>query len=186
MGFHHRDAITFGVDLSKHNEEEYFSAVRMALDEFEAFSGLTVEIAAHPGAAPRSLDRFYGGRRVRHDETAEAIAQSQVVLVMNATTAAGLAVALNRPMMVLQSNTFQVEVLEQTKKLASLLKLPLIDLDKKGRDWTIPEIDEKAYESYFHQYVKRPGTPELPFWEVVANSIEKRLSSRGGPARNLG
>lgn len=171
MGFSHPDARSLKISIEGYSEDKFFSRVRMALDEFEARSGLKVEIAAHPRAEPGSLDACYGGRKVRHLETAEAIAHSQVVLVTNATTAVGLAVTLNRPIVVLQSTAFHFLVLIQTGNLAGLLRLPIIDLDAENRDWSIPDIDKNAYDAYVRQYVKRPGTPEVPFWDVVARAI---------------
>jgi hypothetical protein len=175
MGFRHPDALTLGLDISGLDEEAYFAGVRTALDEFEEHSGLTAEIAAHPRAQPGSLDALYGGRKVRYLETPEAIAQSQVVLVMNASTAVGLAVALNRPMIVLQSSVFFIKDVKKNTLLAGLLRLPIVDLDLELRDWAIPVIDEGAYESYLRLYVKRADTPELPFWDVVADSIQTTI-----------
>jgi hypothetical protein len=32
-------------------------------------------------------------------------------------------------------------------------------------------VDDAAYERYVHHYIKRDGTPEEPFWSVVASDI---------------
>jgi len=172
MGFGHPDGLIFSVDFTGLDEESYFRAVRNALDEFEKVSGLVVEIAAHPRAEPGSLDRKYGSRIVRHLETAEAISDSRAVIVMNATTSVGLAVALQRPMIVIQSKTFQAGVINETDFLAGLLGLPVVNLESSVRDWCIPTIDSKKYESYLQKYVKKPDTPEIPFWEVVADAVQ--------------
>jgi hypothetical protein len=183
MGFSHPDTTAQGLNPLGLDDGEYYDTVRKALDEFEIESGLAVEVAAHPRAQPGSLDPFYGGRRVLYGQGAEAIAQSDVVLLMNATTAVGLCVAFNRPMIVLQSSKFLKNTVQKTTRLATILSLPIVDLDRAPHDWSIPEISAKAYATYLHQYVKRPGTPESLFWEVVATTIENRLCRSAGSGR---
>jgi len=171
MGFSHPDLRIFGVDLSELDEDRYFEVVREALGDFEAASHMYVEIAAHPRAETGSLDRHYGGRRVLHNQTVECIAQSNVILVMNPSMAVGIGVALSKPMIVMQSAAFQDETTHETSQLAKLLNLPIINLDIYPRNWELPEVDPVAYQEFFRRYLKRPGTPELPFGQVVANSI---------------
>jgi hypothetical protein len=172
MGFSHPDIFTLGMKLSTNDEDSYFRAIRKAFDEFELESGLTVEIAGHPRAKVGSLERHYGGRRVRYQETAEAIAEASIILLSHASTAVGIAVALHCPLMVLHSKTFPREQMESTRILSRLLHVPIVDLECELKDWSIPIIDDLAYASYMLKYVKKTETPELPFWEIVADELK--------------
>lgn len=181
MGFHHPDAATLGVDLPRLDEEAFFATVREALDSYEGHSGLTVEVAAHPRAIPGSLDAYYGGRHVRYGETPEALASAKVVIITNATTAVGLAVALERPMIALVADTFWSVIADEVKALSALLSIPVVDLDRDVPQWPQLEVDAIAYGDYMRRYVKIPGTLEAPFWDVVAGHIQVSRESRVQP-----
>jgi len=172
MGFHHPDAQTLGIKLPQLDEGAFFASIRHALDSYEEHSGLTVEVAAHPRALPGSLDQYYGNRLVRYGETPDAIAGAKVVIVINATTAVGLAVALNRPMIALVGNTFWSVITNQVETLSELLLIPVVDIDPVTPQWPELSINLLEYEDYMRKYVKIPGTIEERFWKVVTSHIQ--------------
>jgi len=131
-----------------------------------------VEVAAHPRALPGSLDQYYGDRLVRYGETPAAIAGAKVVIILNATTAVGLAVALNRPMISLVGSTFWSVITNQVKTLSELLSIPVVDIDPAIPQWPKLSINAAKYEDYMRKYVKIPGTTEDPFWKVVTSHIQ--------------
>ncbi len=66
------------------------------------------------------------------------------------------------------------------RAFAQALATPLIDLDAPELPPITLDVDEEVYARYVEQYIKRPGTPEKPFWSVVASDIisdSKNLSS---------
>ena len=38
----------------------------------------------------------------------------------------------------------------------------------------ILEIDHAAYNRFITDYIKLPESPDLPFWEIVLNTVERR------------
>jgi hypothetical protein len=54
---------------------------------------------------------------------------------------------------------------------AQALDMPLIDLDAPELPPLTLDVNEEAYAQYVQKYVKRQGTPEEPFWSVVASEI---------------
>jgi len=173
MAFYHPDGeLHYGelladVDLALLNSK-FYGAVCRALDQFEADTGLHVEIAAHPRSAPGSADQFFNGRKVRYGMSIDLVSKSHVVIQSFNSTISGVAVVQERPIIILKSTSFD-EV--EGKALSKELKVPLVNIDAEDLKFQIPEIDKKAYALYKERYVKRANSIELPFWEVVARDL---------------
>jgi hypothetical protein len=167
MGFHHPDLYIQGIDVSQYDETRYFEAVRDFLTTLESKSGLSVIIAAHPAAEPGSLDSLYGHRQVLHGHTAEVVAESRLVLLMNASAATNFAVAFRKPIAVLHSKFFRPEPMVQTRALADILDLVVLCIDDTPT--CLPEflVNESAYKNYEETFLKRPGTNGGYFWDVA-------------------
>ena len=67
-----------------------------------------------------------------------------------------------------------------TKAFAQTLDAPLIDLDAPELPTISLDVNEVAYAQYVQKYIKRPGTPEEPFWSVVASDIISGAKPPGG------
>ncbi len=171
MGISHPDWIAMGIEMSGYSDEKFFSTVRRGLTQFEIDTGLEVVIAAHPRAAPGSLDQYYVGRKVVHGRSIELVAACQVVLLPMAETLIGMAVVFDRPIIIFKSVNFLPIVLKYSTTCAGELKVPLVDIDAEDLKFEIPEIDQKAYALYKERYVKRADSIDLPFWEVVARDL---------------
>ena len=176
MAFSHPDfESSYGVvladlDLPLLNSGSY-EAVCRALDQFEADTGLQIEIAAHPRAEPGSLDHFFNGRNVRHGMSVDLLSKCHVMIQPSSSTITGLAVALERPIIILKSTSFELLCQVAGQALSKELKVPLVDIDAEDLKFEIPEIDKQAYALYKKRYVKRANSIDLPFWEVVARDL---------------
>ena len=176
MAFSHPDfESTYGVvladlDLPLLNAASYGTVCR-ALDQFEADTGLQIEIAAHPRAAPGSLEQFFNGRNVRYGMSLDLLTKSRVMVQPYSSTITGAAVVLGIPVINLKSASFEPMYLKAAEALSKELKVPLVDIDAEDLKFEIPEIDKKAYALYKERYVKRANSIDLPFWEVVARDL---------------
>ena len=151
--------------------EAYSEIVCRALDEIEKRFDSEVVIAVHPRATLGVMDKLYGGRTLIYGQITELIAGSTVVIVAEGSSAIGLAALFRRPLALLSSGKFDSYVQGMNRAYAQALDTPLIDLDAPDLPTLTFVVKEEAYAQYVQRYIKRPGTPDKPFWSVVASEI---------------
>jgi len=171
MGPLHPDFETLNESLQGQNAAYYFRALRTWLDRAEAEIGAKLTIAAHPRAAPGTLEEHYGHRRILYGKTASAVARSQLVILTSATTSAGMAVAMSKPIVGIRIPGAGYSIHSQLEELAGILKFRLLHADESLAPLVAAEISETAYSAYMSNYVKHDGTPDRPFWENVAEDL---------------
>lgn len=171
MGPLHPDYRTFGLNPWTIEAQDYFAIVCGRLDQIESAMGSRVEVAAHPRAQPGSLDRLYGGRTVHYGRTAWAIGRARLVILTNTSTAVGMAVAMGRPALMIDGDFIPAAIREANRRLATSLGLEVITPDGRVLSWNDVRVEDAKYAWYMAEYVKRPGTPELPFWTVAADAL---------------
>jgi hypothetical protein len=168
MGPLHPDYASLQESTDGLSEIEYFQELRSFLDAFERVTKSRVQIAAHPRAMRGLLEERYGGRTIHYGQTIRLVALADVVVLTLASTAVGAAVAFAKPIIGVELASVDVPNQVRMKALASLLGFPLYTADFDFM--SVPDLafDRSAYAHYMTSYVKRPGTPELQFWEAVA------------------
>lgn len=176
MGPSHPDFVTFGTSYWSVGSDEYFKSLCVSLAMLEASLGMRIEIAAHPRAAPESLDPFYLGHRVRYGDTARAVAESSFVVAANATTSLGIAVALDKPLLLLCDPDWPSLVKQGITKFADMTNAQVWKItDPPPR--TVGALAKADREHFLREFVKDPACPDRPFWEMVADEITGRRSS---------
>jgi hypothetical protein len=160
--------------------ESYSEIICRALDEIEERLGTEVAIAVHPRASFGVMEPWYGGRTLIYGQIAELIADATVVIGAEGSTAFGLAAIFRRPLMLLGSGRSDSYIQGVNKAYAQTLDTPLIDLDAPELPPLTLDVNEEAYAHYVQEYVKRQGTPEEPFWSVVASEIVSGAVSTDG------
>jgi len=151
--------------------QAYSEIICRGLDEIEKRLGTEVVVAAHPRAAPGVMEPWYGGRPLIYGKTTELIADSIAVISAEGSTAIGLAAVLQRPLVLLSSARFESFIQDGNRALSLAFGIPLVNLDLPDLPPFTLTIDVQAYAQYVQKYIKRLGTPEEPFWSVVASEI---------------
>lgn len=151
--------------------EDYSAVVRRHISAVQGQSGLPVVIAAHPRAKPGSLQEWYGDLEIAHGRTAELIAQSRLVIAASPSTALGIAAVTRRPISLVSGLTLPRETDLYFESFARQLKLPKQSRVIPDGSWIVPGVNTKAYSRYVAQFMKLPGTPRKPFWEVVGDDL---------------
>ena len=170
MGPLHPDFAVLGIDVEV-GAAEWFAAINAGLNVIEDSTGERVVVAAHPRAQAGSMDQWYHGRKVEYGDTESLIRNSSSVLISDPTTSIGMIAWHRRPATVLRGRRLFDSHLIELDQYASLLNFEVVDLDSIPPSWQPPSVDEAAYASFVTSYVKRPGTPMLPFWDVVASDL---------------
>jgi len=171
MGPLHPDFVAEGreseIDLST-----YSKMVNSFISKFQLETGQKIIIAAHPRSDLEISKKLYGAAEVFFHKTPELVSRSSAVVSIDGSTAISFAVMWRKPLIILNSTLFDSQSRKFNKLFSSLLGAIEIDLDS---DYLIPKIkgvDNQLYEQYQHSYIKKPGTPNNLFWEIVTEDIK--------------
>ena len=159
------------------SSQEYFAELRLNLDEIELLAGCSVEVAAHPRARPGALEERYNYRRIHYGETVKLIEQSSLVLLTGASTVAGIAVALKKPMMMIQLDGLNDTRKARRDALVDFLHLVVFPDQCREAKWTWPSVKASAYGEYMERFVKSASSPRDNFWQVVIDSVEEKATA---------
>lgn len=172
----HPDFFITGYTPLEMNADKYYEGLNRFFDFIEQNAKLPVIVAAHPRARYDQRPDYFRGRRVVQFKTSELVAGAEFVIA-HETRSINFAVMFRKPVIFLTSDEIEEKTVYGSyirNFAATLGKKPLnvdgrieCDLDKEL------VIDEERYREYFENYIKIPGTPEKPYWEVVADKIEQ-------------
>ena len=139
-----------------------------------------VVIASHPKVNYGKIPDCFEGRKVVYKQTHRLVKDSKFVIA-GCSTAINFAVIYKKPIILLTIKPSRQNVLDlQTKTLASELgKIPIYCAGKKSVDWGRElTVNEELYSQYLATYIRKPGSPEKPIWEIFADYVENlNLSS---------
>ena len=167
--------------------EVYFSALRKFFDELEKTLGMPVIIAAHPRANYSDGNDYFGGRKLICGQTLPLVCQSSLVLTHH-STAVNIAVMARRPVLVLTSKQLEATEGATINLIAKNLGTRPVNIDCPYPGWPgwnehLLEFDNAAYTAYFNKYIKEPGSPNLPFWQILEqNWLQADLNSPSAQA----
>lgn len=170
MGPEHPDFLVQGWNLAS-SAAGWFSSVRAAFDHIETALQLPVAIAPHPRTSRNQALKWYGEREVLSRLTAQSIRDSEFVLVTDPTTSLGMVAALQRPCLGLRAPLIHARSHAEFQVYTDSLGIPVIDHDSVPQTLARPLPDINRQARFVEDYVKRAGTPDQDFWEVVASRI---------------
>ncbi|EME69323.1 hypothetical protein H261_13945 [Paramagnetospirillum caucaseum] len=152
----------------------YYARLREIFDRIEAELGLEVVIAACPRAEYDDKPGLFGTRTVLKHATARLVAQSRLVLA-HRSTAIAFAIIFGKPVMQVAHRT-SYEAPEQKPyfdSFAAILGQPIRFIDDPASvDLSgALDFDRGRYGQYMRDYVKRPGSPERPYWSIVLDAM---------------
>lgn len=156
--------------------EEYYSLMRNFFEYMEASFNIQIIVAAHPRSDYEGHPEYFGPRPVIKGKTAELVRKARFVLLHNSTSI-NFAVLYKKPMIFLTADKIEGSRIEDPsikwlasffgKKAHNLDESPDIDL---GQELC---IDENAYSLYKNNYIKKDGSEEKPFWQIVADRFRQ-------------
>ncbi len=157
--------------------DKYFPAVCNCLGKISAALNVEVRIAAHPRASYRDRAvEYFKDYPIEYGRTAMLIRDCQFV-VCHDSTAIQLAVLFGKPAIFVTTDelapVYEGRCIE---KAAFELGKTVINLDRglEGVDWQGEiRVDAGKYAEYRNKYIKADGSPEMPFWEIVIEHIER-------------
>jgi len=158
---------------------KYYPLLCDFFDYLEQKLSTHIVIAAHPRSHYEDRPDFFGGRPVIRGRTAELVKQSGFVLLHN-TVAINYAVLFKKPMIFTTTDEINRSFSHPSAEgpsvdwLASFFGKKAHNLNNKIEIDIEKELilNEKAYHAYRNAYIKKDGSEELPFWQIVANGIK--------------
>lgn len=171
----HPDYINMGVSAPA-TPKEYYPLLCKLFDFIESESGVHIVIAAHPRSDYERHPDYFGERPVIRGKTVELVRKSRFVIA-HSSTSINFAVLFHKPIIFITSNKLQQSFMgPQIEQMASQLGKETINIDNLPAkvNWEKElSINEDAYMNYKHYYIKKTGSDELPFWQILANLIKK-------------
>lgn len=157
--------------------EEYYSVLCRFFDSVEAEMRCSVIIAAHPRAQYDKLPDYFNGRKVVRGKTCELVKGCRFSITQQSSSV-NYAVLFQKPVLFVTWDSFNLVpfLARPLNILASWLNKTPINLSYViNIDWSKElKVDEEAYSNYSYHYIKIPGTPQLPLWQVVADHLKSR------------
>jgi len=156
--------------------ERYYPSLCRFFSRVEKETGFKVVVAAHPRSMYERHQDYFEGRLLIRGKTKELIRDSEFVL-MHYSTSINFAILYNKPVLFfvtrdLEQNRVELKFI---KAYSSALNKRYINIDESySVNWDEElKIDKRTYADYKERYIKRRGTEEEPFWQIVVNEIKK-------------
>lgn len=155
------------------NPRKYYKDLNHLFSLFEKTFNMPVEIALHPRSRYKGNTKLFFGRPLHRGNTIELVASAQVVFG-HFSTSVNFPILFNKPLILLTSTDINKSWFgPQTINMAnSLGKVPVFSDRATVEDLRREiEINRPAYKEYINNYIKAPGSPNRPFWEIVAEEF---------------
>lgn len=162
-----------GVKTFISNPGEYYRLLCSFFKFLEDKHGLHIVIASHPRAHYEKHEDYFQGRPVIKWQTARLIRNSAFA-ICHASTSLNYAVLFRKPMIFV--TTDKLDISQEGvwihniasffhKRVYNLNKIEDIDLEGELR------VDQSLYDTYRNDYIKKSGSEEFAFWQIVAKKI---------------
>ena len=158
--------------------DAYYAGLQRLFGRLEDELDLRVVIAAHPRADYSDMTGVFGDREVIFGETIGLVDQCRLAMTFT-SLAINFAILFRKPMLILGDQSVYTNpinrrwidpMVEETgAPMVFLEDVPDMDLSR------ILTINEGLYDRYMTEYLKRPGTPERPLWDIVLDDIEESI-----------
>ncbi len=170
---HQLDALALNI-RREGNVEVFYSNLNKLFDLIENDLDLSVEIAAHPRSTYNDKNNPFGKRPIYKFETARAVKESKLVIA-DQSTSVNYAVLFNKPIIFVISNEMRKDVKNSVYAFANSLGKNIINIDNiEPIDWdTELKINQECYITYRNNYIKTDKSPNLPFWQIVADRLKE-------------
>ena len=161
--------------IRKLDPEKYYELLNDFFDVVEGELGLKVIIAAHPISRYGEHPDYFNGRKWYRGKTAELVNQSRLVIAHNSTSLS-FASLFNKPVIFVtdqdQDKIFQIG--PSIKRAAKLYGKKPVFLDNVTMvNWHDEmRINKGLYEKYVEDYIKTKNSPDIPFWQIVADRLK--------------
>jgi len=157
--------------------KRYYELLNNFFAQVEKEYKVEVVIAAHPRSDYKIRPDCFMGRKCVKGETIKLVRESKVVLSQDSLSV-GYANLFNKPIIFFNQPTpilpeVFASVISATAQLHGK-KMHYIDNGAYSIDWqTELEVSRGHYENYRRLFLKTPGSPDIPFWQIFINALRR-------------
>ena len=161
-------------DTPKIDTEQYYGDLRTFFDQIESITHNKVVIAAHPKANYRKKGYIFGNREIVHGfNSAELISQCKLV-IMHYSIALNFAVLFRKPIIFMISDLLiKINKGPGINNLANWFGVTPVKIDDKHKKIELPKVDDKLYDTFISDFIKKPGTKDALSWQQVVDHIKE-------------
>jgi hypothetical protein len=151
----------------------YYNGMDRVFRVIESELKMPVIIAAHPKSKYDTHPDYYHGRKIEYGKTIDLVAAAKLVLT-HASTSVNFPVMFRKPLLFLTSDALakayegpyiEAFAAQFGKRPINVDHFSTIDFKNEMI------VHEPYYAAYMKNYVKRPDTPEKPFWDIFADAV---------------
>ena len=169
----HPDWKYYGMEFPM-NADVYYGLLDKLFSKIEKELKMEVVIAAHPRSNYKEGDDYFKGRRCARDRSCALVRESRLV-ISHASTSITFAVLFHKPLLFVTAR--QIDKCWEGPLIRSIAqwfeKEPIFMDDDATLDWQREmRVNREHYDNYRRNYIKRDSSPELPFWQIVADRLK--------------
>ena len=160
--------------------DKYYPKLVTLFEYLESRFDLPVVVAAHPRSSYEAHPDYFGERKITRGHTVELIRDSACV-ILSASTSLNFAVLYGKPILFVTTDEIRQNYLPLglVENLSRALEKSPVNLDEDlapdlTRELT---VDTEAYREYSATYIKRPGTPAINSWAILAGYLNCQARS---------
>jgi len=154
--------------------DKYYPMLNKLFKLVEDRLKLKVIIAAHPHSRYEDHPDCFEGRKWFRRETVRLVKESKLVLA-HSSTALNFANLFHKPVIFLTSSELDKSWQGSFIRAMSgwFAKKPIFMDKPDAIDWQHELITSKShYRDYHRAYIKKDGSRDLPFWQIVADALK--------------
>lgn len=156
------------------NADNYYKGLNQFFFEIEKKMGIHIIIAAHPSSRYDLKPECFPGFEIQKGRTLELVKGAKFVLA-HSSTSVNFAVLYHKPIVFLTSDA--INAIPQGRLIlhfAKQFKKEPVNVDRIADIDLFSEIkiDESSYHRYYSNYIKASGSPDKPFWDIVADHLQ--------------
>jgi hypothetical protein len=173
---YHPDFLLFP-EANRIAADQYYADLRKYFSYVESLTGYKVIIAAHPKANYEGKKHLFDGREISCNFNSSELISNASLVLLHFSTAINLAVLFRKPMVFITSDMLNKSSGLYINKLAKSVGLLPVNINDefKDKDVDLNSLDEVKYKNYISNYVKKPGTKEILFWQQVSDYVTDNI-----------
>lgn len=151
--------------------EKWFTFVRQQIALIERQLGESVVVALHPRGTAEEMHRWYRPYPLSTERIQNLIANAELVVAAEPSTALGLCALYDTPLWLLDAPELYPDHKLQMESYSRTLGVPCerINGSVMRASGHLPPEDRVKF---LREYVVAPGSQGRPFWEIVAEDIQ--------------
>lgn len=168
----HPELLFLGVVWAR--ADEYYPLLCKLFDYLEEKLASNVVIAAHPRSHYENQPDFFQGRKVVRGQSSELVKNAKLV-ILHGSASAYFPALYRKPMLfVMTDGLLKTDFARDIRLFAACFGKAPVNISRELNIDLEDEliVDEKKYAKFENDFIKKKGSEELPYWQIVIKKIK--------------